>query len=189
MNIILLGPQGSGKGTQAKLLVEKFGFYYFESGAYLRRVAETNENLKKSLDQGLLVSDEEMTSYLSAFLDKENLYDGIIFDGFPRTLGQYHFWKSWLTDRNFKIDTIIVLEIGEEESIKRLLLRSKKEGRGDDNLESIKNRLNLYHERTEGLISELQKEIKVVRVDGERSIEAIQKDLVKIIENHKNESH
>lgn len=187
MNIILLGPQGSGKGTQAKLLMEKFGFYYFESGAYLRRVAETNESLKKSLDSGIIVSDEEMTSYLSAFLDKEQLYDQILFDGFPRTREQYSFWKSWLADRNFKIDLVMVLEISEAVTLERLQLRREKEDRGDDTPESIKKRLALYHERTQPLITELGKDTKVISVDGERSIEAIQNDLVEIIEKLKDE--
>ena len=66
MNIILFGPQGSGKGTQAQLLCDKYGFFYFESGAYLRRIAESNEELRKALDEGQLVPDIEFTSYLKA---------------------------------------------------------------------------------------------------------------------------
>ena len=108
MNIVLFGPQGSGKGTQAELLREKFGFYYFESGAYLRRIAESNSDLRKMLDSGILVPDIEMTSYLTAFLDEKGLYDDIIFDGFPRTLDQYFFLKNWLNDKQVKIDLGIV---------------------------------------------------------------------------------
>ena len=182
MNIILFGPQGSGKGTQAELLCAKFGFFYFESGAYLRKVAETNLELKKSLDEGNLVPDIEFTSYLTAFFDEKNLYDDIIFDGFPRTLEQYQFLKIWLVEKQVKIDLAIVLEIGEEETIKRLLLRKRE----DDTPEAIKKRLLLYHSRTEKLIDEIKKDTKVVRVNGERSIEDIQKDLAKIIENAEN---
>lgn len=181
MNIILFGPQGSGKGTQAQLLAEKFGFFYFESGAYLRKVAESNPELRKMLDSGILVPDIEMTSYLTAFFDENALYDDIIFDGFPRTLEQYKFLKVWLTEKQVKIDLGIVLEIGEDESIKRLSLRKRE----DDTPEAIKKRLELYHKRTEILIEEIQKDAKVIKINGERSIEEIQKDLVTIVENAK----
>ena len=208
MNILLLGPQGSGKGTQARLLCDKYGFFYFESGAYLRRIAEGNPELKKYLSEGKMVPDEEMTSYLSAFLDQKNLYDDIVFDGFPRTLSQYNFWKSWLTDKEMKLDLVIVLEIPEEETIKRLTARrmdpttgeiynlitdlppegvdkEKLVQRDDDKPEAIKVRLNLYRERTEPLISELKKDTKVVEIDGARPVEEIQVDIVKLVEEMK----
>lgn len=204
MNIILLGPQGSGKGTQARLLCEKFGLSYFESGAYLRRIAENNPGLKRFLSTGKLVPDKEMTSYLTAFLDSENLYDNIIFDGFPRTIEQYNFWKSWLVDKDVKLDLIIDLTISEEETIKRLSARrmnpetgeiynlitdpppsgldeSKLIHRDDDKPDAIKIRLNLYKSRTETLISELKKDAKVVEIDGERPIKVIAEELSKIV--------
>lgn len=182
MNIILFGPQGSGKGTQAELLCEKYGFFYFESGAYLRRIAESNEELRKALDDGQLVPDIEFTSYLKAFFDEKKLYDDIIFDGFPRTLEQYKFLKIWLDEKQMKIDLAIVLEIGEEETIKRLLLRKRE----DDTPEAIKKRLELYHKRTEVLIGEISKDTKVIKINGERSVEDIQKDLVELVETIKN---
>lgn len=182
MNIILCGPQGSGKGTQAQLLSEKFGFFYFESGAYLRKIAESNQELRDMLDSGILVPDTEMTSYLTAYFDEQGIYDDVVFDGFPRTPEQYQFLKVWLTAKQVKIDLAIVLEIGESESIKRLMLRKRE----DDTPDAIKKRLELYHNRTEALIKEIEKDTKVVRVNGERSIEEIQNDLVNIIENAKN---
>lgn len=208
MNIILLGPQGSGKGTQGRFLVDKFDLYYFESGAYLRRIAENNLSLKKYLDSGVLVPDLEITSYVQAFLDKENLYDDIVFDGFPRTLSQYNFWKNWLDDRKFKLDLVIVLEISEEESIRRLSARRQdpKTGeiynlitdvppagvdinslvqRDDDKPEGVQTRLKLYRERTEPLIAQLKKDTKVVEVNGERSEDEMQKDLQTLVEELK----
>lgn len=211
MNIILFGPQGSGKGTQARLLCEKFGFNYFESGAFLRKIAEKYPEVKKIMDEGKLVPDIEMTSYLTAYLDSENLYDDILFDGFPRTAEQYHFLKVWLHQKQVKINLGIVLEISEGETLKRLSSRRQDPETGriynlvtdlppadvdiksllqrdDDKPEAIKKRLELYHERTELLINELEKDSKVVRVNGERSIEEIHKDLVETINNYNAEN-
>lgn len=182
MNIILFGPQGSGKGTQAELLADRFGFFYFESGAYLRKIAETNSELRKMLDEGIMVPDIELTSYLTAFLDQESLYDDILFDGFPRNLEQYVFLKRWLDEKTVTIDLVMVLEISKEETIKRLALRKRE----DDTPEAINKRLELYKSRTEPLIQELEKVTKVVKIDGERSIEEIQKDLVDIVEKSQN---
>ncbi|MEK7550663.1 MAG: nucleoside monophosphate kinase [Patescibacteria group bacterium] len=177
MNLLILGPQGSGKGTQAKILVEKFGFFYLESGEFLREIAVSNDVLKKMMDEGLFVPDNEMVSYITAFLDSKGIYGNILFDGFPRNIEQYKFLKNWLNDKQVVIDLVLVLKIDEEESVERLILR----GREDDNLDSIKKRLSLYTQKTEILIQELKKEIKVVEVDGERSVEAISGDLIKII--------
>ncbi|HET7099294.1 MAG TPA: nucleoside monophosphate kinase [Patescibacteria group bacterium] len=207
MNIILFGPQGSGKGTQARLLSEEFGFFYFESGEFLRKIAQNNEELKKALDRGELVPDLEMTSYLTAFLDQENLYDNIIFDGFPRTVDQYNFLKNWLVDKEVKIDLAIVLEIPEEETIRRLTARrmdpvtnkiynlitdlppadidqSTLIYREDDKPEAIKTRLANYRERTEPLIAEIRKDVEVVEIDGSRDIKVIARDLVALVKKH-----
>lgn len=179
MNIVLLGPQGSGKGTQAKLLAERFGLYHFEAGEFLREMAKKNESLRKIMDKGNLVPDDEMCSYVTAFFDEKDLYDNVLLDGFPRTLNQYRFLNSWLKDREIKFDLVLVLEISETETLKRLLLR----GRRDDTPDSIKKRLALYRERTKALIDEMKKEIEVKVVDGERSIGEIQEDLAKIIDD------
>lgn len=206
MNILLIGPQGSGKGTQARVLLEKFGFFYFESGEFLRKVAIDNEKLKKALSEGQLVPDRDMTSYLSAFFDEKNMYDDIIFDGFPRTELQYNFWKKWLVDKEVVLDLAIVLEISETETIRRLTARRKDPETGaiynlvtdpppstvdlstlvqreDDKPEAIKMRLANYRQRTEPLIKTLGRDMEVVEVDGERPIGEISKDIIKIVEN------
>ena len=208
MNILLIGPQGSGKGTQARILTEKYGFYYFESGEFLRKVAKKNEDLKKSLAKGELVPDKEMTSYLTAFLDEKNLYDDIIFDGFPRTVDQYNFLKNWLSDKKVSLDLIIVLTISEEETLRRLTARRMDPAteliynlvtqpppasvdinslvqRDDDKPEAIKRRLALYRERTKPLITELKKYTKVIEVNGERSVGIIAQEIDGIVaKNH-----
>lgn len=205
MNIVLIGPQGSGKGTQARLIYEKFNFFYFESGAFLRKIAENNQELKEALASGMLVPDREMTSYLSAFLDQEGLYDDVIFDGFPRTVDQFKFWRKWLEDKEVKLDLTLLLVISEEETVRRLSARRLDPNSGaiynlvtdpppkdvdvnslvhrdDDKPEAIKKRLALYKERTEPLVEELKTVSEVVEVGGERPIDEIAKEIKKIIE-------
>jgi adenylate kinase len=209
MNILIIGPQGSGKGTQARILVEKFNLYYFESGAYLRKMAETHPELKKLLSEGKLVPDKEFTSYLAAYLDNQNLYDNILFDGFPRTLSQYEFFKNWLKDKEVSLDLTIVLQISEEETLRRLTARrqdlasgkiynlvteppptdidtSKLIQRDDDKPDAIKKRLELFKEQTEPLITRLKDESEVIEVDGERPVKVIADDLVKLVEERIN---
>ena len=205
MNILLIGPQGSGKGTQARLLIEKFNFFYFESGAYLRKMAEKFPNVKKMLDEGKLVPDKEFTSYLTAYLDEQNLYDNIVFDGFPRTLDQYNFLKNWLADKKVKLDLVLNIVISETETIRRLSARrqdpetgkiynlitdpppasvdqSKLIQRDDDTPPAIKKRLGWYRDEVIPLVDQLKKETEVVDLDGERPVDEIQKDIVKLVE-------
>lgn len=186
MNIILMGPQGSGKGTQAKLLAKKFGFYYFEGGSFLRNLAKTNKHLKEIMDSGKLVPDAEMCSYVTAYLDEHGIFSNILFDGFPRTYYQYSVLKKWLSKRRVKIDLILILEISDKEGLKRLQKRAKIEGRSDDTLESIQKRLKLYHSLTEKLIEEIKYETPIIKVNGERSIEDIFEDLTSIVKRYGN---
>lgn len=209
MNIILFGPQGSGKGTQARLLVEKYNFFYFESGAYLRRMAEKHPDVAMMINSGKLVPDIEMTSYLTAFLDEKGIYDDIIFDGFPRTVDQYNFLKQWLIAKKVTIDLAIVLNISQAETIRRLSGRrlDPKTGqiynivtdslpagvdlkelvqRDDDKPEAIKKRLEIYETRTKLLVDEIAKDTSVMDVDGERPIEQIHQEIVSRIEKLNN---
>src|SRR6476619_7231437 len=124
MNILILGPQGSGKGTQAQLLAEKFGFVHMESGQLLREVAKTNSAIGEIINKGELVPRELMLELMEAELEERNAFEkGIIFDGSPRTTEQYHAMKEWLAKRGQKIDLAIFVDISEEETVKRLSAR------------------------------------------------------------------
>jgi len=204
MNILLIGPQGSGKGTQARLLVEKLGLFYFESGGFLREIAKKNEKVKEMLAGGNFVPDQEMVSYVTAYLDEKGIYDNILFDGFPRSIVQYDFLKSWLKQKNVSLNLALILEISEDETVRRLSARRSDPQigkiynlitdpppnnidknllvqRDDDKPEAIKKRLGWYKEQVIPLIVELKKEIKVVEINGERPINEIQNDLIKWI--------
>jgi adenylate kinase len=208
MNILLLGPQGSGKGTQARLLCEKFGFFYFESGSFLRDAAKTSEHLAQMLAAGQFVPDAEMSSYVTSYLDEKGVYDNILFDGFPRSVIQYDSLKGWLIAKKVKIDIVFLLKIPEEETVRRLSARrmdpvtgkiynlvtdpppsgvdlSTLTQRDDDKPEAIKKRLGWYEEQVTPLVAALREDIGVIDIDGVRPIVEIQKELVEIIEKQK----
>lgn len=208
MNVIILGPQGSGKGTQAQLLVKKFQFTYFASGDFLRDLAKTNTQVSETINKGELLPDEEMFGFVKDFFEKKNTFDNIVFDGYPRSVEQYKMLRDWFRTKNTKIDIAFLLQISDEETIRRLSARrvdpetgtiynlitnpppanvdaAKLITRDDDKPEAIKERLELYHKVTTPLIDVLRSDGILVEVDGERSIDVIQKDLVSFIEKKK----
>lgn len=206
MNILLLGPQGSGKGTQARMLAEKYGLSYFEAGGFLRELGKTKRpDIGERIGRGEFLSGKEMFEIVSEYLKEKKLFDGIIFDGYPRSLDQYNSIKPWFDEQGIKIDLAIVLEIDEKETIRRLSARRQdpKTGkiynlltdqpgseidqstlvqRKDDTPEAIKKRLDWHRENTVPLIEMLKREGNLVEIDGSRSIESIQQDIVKAIE-------
>lgn len=210
MNILILGSSGSGKRTQAKMLADKFNLHYVEMGNLLREAAKKNPAIDERINkQGQLVSAEEAFSTLKEYLEKKSWKDNIIFDGYPRMVKQHQLLKEWLTEKGKKVDLAIELEISEKESIRRLSARrtDPKTGkiynlvtapkpdseidvksliqRDDDKPEAIKVRLDWYQENVAPLIEILEKEGVLEKVDGERPIDEIQKDLVALVEKIK----
>ncbi len=210
MNIVLLGSPASGKGTQANLLCEKFGLYHLSTGDVTRKLAEDNARIKEIMNSGKLVPAEEMTMHVINFLTNQKPdLKYILFEGFPRFITQYEALSNFLTSKGDDIDLVISLDVSEEEAIKRISSRrvcSKcgenfntvtnpptVEGvcdicggsliqREDDNEESVKVRFQYYKDNTKELIDFLDGKGKLVRVNGERPIDEIQKDLVEIVE-------
>jgi adenylate kinase len=127
MNILLLGPQGSGKGTQAELLEKKYGMQYFEAGKILRSIAKSDNPqgkvVRESLEKGQLVPDEFTRLIAWDFINKHNKDRGFIFDGYPRSLLQYEHLEDMLMKFGKKIDRVVFIEISEAESVKRLSAR------------------------------------------------------------------
>ncbi len=196
MNIIFLGPQGSGKGTQAKRLASFLNNYYYSAGDVLRSIAHEDPTIDKAINEvGALVGDELMFAITKRTLEKANTnnFKDIVFDGYPRSQEQYQLLKKFLEEKNSQIDIAIILEINIEESIKRLAARRihkvtgeifnlitnppgpeiKSEDlftREDDNEVAIKERINKYLKATEPLIKELETEGKVIRIHAEKPI-------------------
>ncbi|KKU62356.1 MAG: Adenylate kinase [Candidatus Amesbacteria bacterium GW2011_GWC1_47_15] len=212
MNIILLGPQGSGKGTQAKMLAEKLGLTIVETGKILREIAETDHpwgrRIKDMQMRGVLVSDDILMAVLKETLSKP-ARRGYLFDGTPRNIVQYKLIKEVLEDRGEKIDKVVVLNISEEETIKRLSSRrtclkcgrvynlitspppeenkcecgGELSQRDDDFPEAIKKRLDAYKKSTSKVIEKAKNENVLIEIDGERAIDVIHEDIISKLED------
>ena len=212
MNIIILGPQASGKGTQAELLADKLNLYHLESGQMLRKIATHNKRIDEIINvKGELVPDEETLRLIAGVIQENNALErGVIFDGFPRTVEQYHLLKKWLADRGQKIDIAIFLEVSEMTVSKRLSARRVCKScaeiynlitnppkqanicdrcggeliqREDDKPDVIKKRLTIYRNETEPMIELMAEEGLLIKIDGEKEIEMIFAEIMQKLKN------
>ena len=178
LNLVLFGAPGSGKGTQSARLIDQYGLYHISTGELLRdhiaRGTELGKTADSFISKGTLIPDQLMIDILDDELER-NAKDakGVIFDGFPRTIPQAEALKGLLEKRGTKLHGVIGLEVPEEELVERLLNRGKETGRADDNLETIKNRLNVYHSQTEPLRDHYEAEGLYMPVNGHGIVDEI----------------
>ena len=198
MNIILLGPPGSGKGTQSEKICEKYGIGHISTGDVIRdnikNQTEFGLYAKNIIEQGKLIPDEKMIPVLEEKMKKYP--EGVLLDGFPRTIPQ----AEALEKADVNIDKVIDIEVPDSEIIERITGRRKgddgkiyhikynpaPEGisvtqRDDDKEDVVKERLKVYHEQTEPLISFYKERDKLVEIDGSRSIDDVFQDITKIL--------
>ncbi len=184
LNIVIFGAPGSGKGTQSDKLIEHYHLFHISTGDVLRdnmrRGTELGKIAKGYIDQGQLVPDELIIDLLAQVLDenKENAADGVIFDGYPRTIPQAEALEQLLADRGTQVDAVVGLEVPDEELIKRILLRGRMSGRADDNEETARKRLEVYYNQTSPLKAYYQEQGKYLAINGLGSIDGIF-DLIK----------
>lgn len=186
-NIILFGPPGAGKGTQANFLKEKYNLVHISTGDVFRyNIKNETElgNLAKSfMAKGKLVPDEITIDMLSNEVDKYPKANGFIFDGFPRTEAQAEALGHLMDDKDTQIDAMVALEVDDEVLVERLLERGKTSGRADDADENIiRNRIKVYYNETAILKNYYQKQDKYYGVDGVGSIEDITERLSEVID-------
>ena len=186
VNIILFGPPGSGKGTQAKILEEKFGLLQVSTGDLFRYELGNNTPLgikaKSYMDKGQLVPDEVTVGMLQNKLEMHPDVRGYILDGFPRTIPQCEALDELLEKRNEGVDQLIALVVEDEEIVSRLLERGKTSGRADDaNEEVIRKRISVYEAETSPVFQYYEKKGLSVEVEGVGSIEEINEKLSSLI--------
>lgn len=175
MNIILFGPPGAGKGTQAKKLQDEFNIPHLSTGDIFRAAIKNETPLgvkvKSILDSGELVPDQTVVDLVADELSKEKYEDGYILDGFPRTVVQAKAFDKFLRDNNDELDAFISLSVPEDELISRILSRG--EGRADDTEEKVKTRLEVYRKETKPVMDYYQEQDKVQEINGLGSIDEI----------------
>lgn len=173
MNILLLGPQGSGKGTQAKRIAAEYGIPHIATGDMLRAAIAAGtplgEQVKPILDSGQLVPDELMIELIRDRLQADDARHGFVLDGFPRTLVQAEALDAMLRELDRELRVVFELQVPEEVAIARLLKRAELENRPDDTPEAIAKRLELYHRETEPLVEHSRAQGILVGIHAEAS--------------------
>jgi len=179
MRLILLGPPGAGKGTQAQILIESYGIPQLSTGDILRAAiaAKTPMGMeaKAIMDRGDLVSDDVVNAIISERIDAPDCKAGFILDGFPRTIAQALALGEMLTDKNMALDAVVELRADQDTLVERILNRAKESGgaRADDNEEVIRNRLDVYRELTEPLVEHYKNQGVVKSIDGMMAVEKV----------------
>ena len=186
LNIVIFGAPGSGKGTQSERIVEKYGINHISTGDVLRAEIKNGTELGKTskgyIDQGQLIPDELMIDILASVFDSFKDSKGVIFDGFPRTIAQAEALKKMLAERGQDVSVMVDLEVPEDELMVRLIKRGKDSGRADDNEETIKKRLHVYHSQTAPLIDWYKNEKKYQHINGLGTMEGIFAEICEAID-------
>lgn len=183
LNVVIFGAPGSGKGTQSAKMIHRYGLHHISTGEVLRDHIARGTRLGKVADhyisRGQLIPDELMIDVLADWLDQhpEATAKGVIFDGFPRTIHQAHVLQEMLAQRGTKVHAVIGLEVPEDRLVDRMMNRGRETGRADDNLDTIKKRLEVYHRQTSPLKEYYIKEGKYHKVDGDGNVDRIFNDI------------
>jgi len=177
VNILLLGPQGSGKGTQAKRISDAYGIPHIATGDMLRSAmsaeTELGRKVKPIYDSGGLVPDDLMIELIRDRLTESDTDNGFVLDGFPRTLAQAEALDPMLREIGKELTVVFALQLPEQVCIDRLTKRAQLEGRVDDTPEAIAKRLELYHRETEPLVEWYRIRSNVVMIHADRSMNEV----------------
>ena len=186
-NIVIFGAPGSGKGTQSDLIIEKYGLNHISTGDVLRNEMKNGTPLgqtaRQYIDEGKLVPDSLIIDMLAKVYDSfGSEHKGVIFDGFPRTVPQAEALKKMLAERGHEVAAMIELDVPEDELMTRLVKRGLESGRSDDNEETIKKRLDVYHNQTSPLIDWYEKEGLRRPINGLGALDRIFADICAVID-------
>jgi adenylate kinase len=186
LDILLLGPQGAGKGTQGKLISREYGVPHVATGDILRSAIAAGTELGRKaeplLKSGELVPDEIMIGLIRDRLAREDTEGGFVFDGFPRTAVQAEALDETLTEIDRPLGVVFEFQLPEEMAVQRLLLRAKEEGRADDSPEAIRTRLSLYNEQTAPLVEHYRARGILVPVHADRPVDEVFEEIQQALE-------
>lgn len=188
MNIVIFGAPGSGKGTQSERLIKEYGLHHISTGELLRdhiaRGTEIGKVADSYISQGNLIPDELMLELLEHEIDtnSQKTSKGIIFDGFPRTVPQADALKALLARRGSGIHAVVGLEVADDELVDRLVKRGLESGRSDDNIDTIRKRLEVYHRQTSPLREYYVSEGKYCPIEGAGDVEKIFGDVKRAVD-------
>lgn len=191
MNIILLGPPGAGKGTQAKILEERHGLKQLSTGDMLRAAVASGDAIgrqaKEIMDAGQLMPDELMVEMISQRIEQPDCRKGFILDGFPRTVPQAEALDALLAGKGLALDAVIEVRVPDEALVKRIETRSAQSAqsgaaaRSDDNVETLKKRLKVYHDQTAPILPYYERTGRLKRVDGLAPIEEVTRQIEELL--------
>ena len=185
LNLLLLGPQGSGKGTQAKRISAEYGIPHIATGDILRdemaRETELGLQVKPLYDAGKLVPDQLMIAIIRDRLSRGDTLPGFILDGFPRTMAQAQALDDMLAEIGRELTIVLELQVDDHVARDRILRRAPEEGRSDDTPEAIEQRLALYYEKTAPLVAYYRAQGKLVGIHGERSVDEVFSEIEQVL--------
>lgn len=178
MNIAIFGAPGSGKGTQSAKLIDEYGLYHISTGELLRdhikRGTELGRTANEFISKGQLIPDDLMIRILDDVLNSEAAAkNGVVLDGFPRTIAQAEALNELFRKRGTELHAVVGLEVPEDELVDRMIKRGQETGRADDNIDTIKNRLDVYHKQTMPLRDYYKKKNKYIQVNGSGIVDEI----------------
>ncbi|MET0260279.1 MAG: adenylate kinase [Gaiellaceae bacterium] len=185
-NILLLGPQGAGKGTQGRLIASEYAIPHVATGDMLRAAmadgSELGQQVRPIYDSGRLVPDNLMIALIRERLSGEDAREGFVLDGFPRTMAQADALEETLREIGRDLDVVFEFQIPDEVGRERMLKRAAEEGRTDDTPEAIDERLRLYHEETKPLIEYYRTRGNLVGVHGDRPVNQVFSEIQQTLE-------
>jgi adenylate kinase len=185
VNLLVLGPQGAGKGTQAKRISAEYGIPHVSTGDMFRALDETTElgrKVKAIMDRGDLVPDEVTIAMIEDRLNSSDAANGFVLDGFPRNLAQADALDAMLSGIGRGLDAILFFNVPDEVGLDRALKRAESEGRSDDTPEVIAKRLDVYHSETEPIVEHYRATGKLVPLHAERTVEEVWREIAQALE-------
>tara|TARA_Y100000816_G_scaffold206685_1_gene152654 strand:+ start:405 stop:974 length:570 start_codon:yes stop_codon:yes gene_type:complete len=187
INLVLLGPPGAGKGTQAKLICKDYNLCHLSTGDLLRKeiakASDTGLMVKKIIEEGSLVSNKIIIELIKSFMSLNNNHSGFLFDGFPRNTDQAKLLDELMNELDDKISCVIQLDVNEEQLKERIISRGAEEGRSDDNEETLIKRLDTYFNETVPLVRFYNQANLVKKIHGVGEIMQINQSINTILDD------